>query len=117
MYVPFRSDSTSRQILYRALSSSTRIVYWPGQICLAEWNRRFAHLASRARRTESWRGSYIVTCFCVLKFPLPVIRLIHATETKRLTTNMSMAICLPLSWKLLIYARETLFVASDKTPS
>jgi hypothetical protein len=27
-----------------------------------------------------------------------------------------MAICFPLSWKLLIYALETLFVASDKTP-
>jgi hypothetical protein len=29
---------------------------------------------------------------------------------------MSIAICFPLSWKLLIYALETLFVASDKTP-
>ena len=29
---------------------------------------------------------------------------------------MSMAICFPLSWKLLIYALETLLVASDKTP-
>lgn len=28
-----------------------------------------------------------------------------------------MAICFPLSWKLLIYALETLFVASDKTPA
>jgi hypothetical protein len=30
---------------------------------------------------------------------------------------MSIAICFPLSWKLLIYALETLFVASDKTPA
>ena len=29
---------------------------------------------------------------------------------------MSMAACFALSWKLLIYALETLFVASDKTP-
>ena len=27
-----------------------------------------------------------------------------------------MATCLPLSWKLLIYARETLLVASERTP-
>ncbi len=33
------------------------------------------------------------------------------------TRNMSMAICFPLSWKLLIYALETLLVASDKTPA
>jgi hypothetical protein len=31
--------------------------------------------------------------------------------------NMSMAICLLLSWKLLIYALDTLFVASERTPS
>lgn len=30
--------------------------------------------------------------------------------------NMSMAICLLLSWKLLIYALDTLFVASERTP-
>jgi hypothetical protein len=28
-----------------------------------------------------------------------------------------MAVCFPLSWKLLIYALETLFVASDSTPT
>lgn len=32
------------------------------------------------------------------------------------TRNISMATCFPLSWKLLIYALDTLFVASDKTP-
>ena len=31
--------------------------------------------------------------------------------------NMSMAICLFLSWKLLMYALDTLFVASERTPS
>ena len=36
----------------------------------------------------------------------------HAIRTR----NMSMATCFPLSWKLLIYALDTLFVASDKTP-
>lgn len=34
----------------------------------------------------------------------------------RSTRKISIAVCFPLSWKLLIYARETLFVASDKTP-
>ena len=33
------------------------------------------------------------------------------------TKNMSIAICLLLSWKLLMYALETLFVASESTPS
>ena len=33
------------------------------------------------------------------------------------TKNMSMAICLLLSWKLLMYALDTLFVASERTPS
>ena len=31
--------------------------------------------------------------------------------------NMSMAICLLLSWKLFMYALDTLFVASERTPS
>lgn len=30
--------------------------------------------------------------------------------------NMSIAICLLLSWKLLMYALDTLFVASEITP-
>ena len=33
-----------------------------------------------------------------------------------LTRNMSIAICFPLSWKLLMYARDTLLVASDNKP-
>lgn len=32
------------------------------------------------------------------------------------TRNMSIAVCLFLSWKLFMYARETLFVASDSKP-
>ena len=35
----------------------------------------------------------------------------------RRAKNMSIAICLFLSWKLLIYALDTLFVASERTPS
>jgi hypothetical protein len=31
--------------------------------------------------------------------------------------NMSIATCLLLSWKLLMYALDTLFVASERTPS
>lgn len=34
----------------------------------------------------------------------------------RHTKNMSIATCLLLSWKLLMYALETLFVASERTP-
>ena len=34
----------------------------------------------------------------------------------KLTRNMSIATCLPLSWKLLMYARDTLLVASESTP-
>lgn len=37
-------------------------------------------------------------------------------EVTKLTKNISIATCFPLSWKLLIYALETLLVASDKTP-
>lgn len=36
---------------------------------------------------------------------------------KTITRNMSIAYCLLLSWNVLIYALETLFVASDSTPS
>jgi len=35
----------------------------------------------------------------------------------RRAKNMSIAICLLLSWKLLMYALDTLFVASERTPS
>ena len=38
------------------------------------------------------------------------------TGTRR-AKNMSIAICLFLSWKLFMYALDTLFVASDRTPS
>jgi hypothetical protein len=35
----------------------------------------------------------------------------------RRAKNMSIATCLLLSWKLLMYALDTLFVASERTPS
>jgi hypothetical protein len=35
----------------------------------------------------------------------------------RRAKNMSMATCLLLSWKLLMYALDTLLVASERTPS
>lgn len=37
-------------------------------------------------------------------------------ESKEITKNISMAVCLALSWKLLMYALETLLVASERTP-
>ena len=54
----------------------------------------------------------------VAKIPLAVFQRVDETfwEVTRLTKNISIAICFPLSWKLLIYALETLLVASDKTP-
>lgn len=41
---------------------------------------------------------------------------IPTTMTIEQTKNISIATCLLLSWKLLMYARETLLVASDRTP-
>lgn len=39
------------------------------------------------------------------------------TEISIHTTNISIATCFPLSWKLLMYARDTLLVASANTPA
>lgn len=63
-------------------------------------------------------GSKIMTGFWLLIFPFNVWYQ-EATSCSclvELTKNISMATCFPLSWKLLIYALDTLFVASDKTP-
>jgi len=75
---------------------------------------------SRALRTVSCIGSKMVTCFWSLRLPLNQIylfsRIMQSTFID-LTRNMSIAICFPLSWKLLMYARETLLVASDNKPN
>ena len=54
----------------------------------------------------------------VAKIPLAAFQRVDEKfgEVAKLTKNISIAICFPLSWKLLIYALETLLVASDKTP-
>lgn len=44
------------------------------------------------------------------------VSMIAGRAGKERAKNMSMAICLLLSWKLLIYALDTLFVASERTP-
>lgn len=73
---------------------------------------------SSALRTVSCMGSKIVTCFWSLRLPLNhyTHQLHNALSFTDLTRNMSIAICFPLSWKLLMYARDTLLVASDSKP-
>lgn len=38
-------------------------------------------------------------------------------EKSEHTRKISIAVCFPLSWKLFMYARETLLVASESTPA
>lgn len=54
--------------------------------------------------------------FAEISLGVEVSMMAGGAGTKR-AKNMSMAICLLLSWKLLIYALDTLFVASERTPS
>jgi hypothetical protein len=78
----------------------------------------FAYLSNKARLTVSWIGSNIVTRFCCAKVPYynSHLTISPSLMAHRLTRKRSIAICLALSWKLLIYALETLFVASVNTP-
>lgn len=76
------------------------------------------HRCCNAFPTESCIGSKILTWRWLFILPWLKVFVTQKDDRKKtLTRNISMAICFPLSWKLLMYALDTLFVASDKTPS